>query len=56
MRDNPALGRYVEIGVVDGAVGYKLLTDTENGLKTMDAARRAAQVKQAAKNADATKF
>jgi hypothetical protein len=56
MRDNPALGRFVDIGVVDGAAGYKLLTDTENGLKAMDAARRAAQVKEAAKNAGATQF
>lgn len=56
MRENPALGRLVQVGVVDGAAGYKLLTDTETGLQAVDAARRAAQVKEAAKNAGATKF
>lgn len=53
LRDNPALGQYLQVGVVDKAGGYRLVTDTEHGLQAMDATRRAEQVRQASKNAQA---
>ncbi len=53
LRDNPALGQYLQVGVVDKAGGYRLLTDTGHGLQAMDAARRARQVREASKNAQA---
>ncbi len=54
--DNAALARTLQVGVVDQATGYAALTATEQGLQAMDAARRAQEVKQAAKNADATQL
>jgi hypothetical protein len=54
--DNPDLSRYFQVGVVDQAGGYEALTATENGLQQMDAARKAQQVQDAAKNADAPKL
>lgn len=54
--DNVALARTLQVGAVDQAAGYALLASTEEGLKAMDAARRAQEVKQAAKNADATQL
>jgi hypothetical protein len=50
MPDNPALSRFLQVGVVDQAGGYEALTATEQGLEQMDAARKAQQVKDAAKN------
>jgi hypothetical protein len=52
MPDNPALSRFFQVGVVDQAGGYEALTATEQGLQQMDAARKAQQVKEAAKNSD----
>jgi hypothetical protein len=56
MPDNPALGRFFQVGVVDQAGGYQALTATEQGLQQLDAARKAQQVKDAAKNADSPRL
>jgi hypothetical protein len=53
LRSNPALAQDLQVGVVDQAVGYQALTDTQQGLEAMDAARRAKQVQDASKNAEA---
>ena len=53
LRDNPALADRLDVGVVDQANGYAAITATEQGLAAMDAQRRADQVKQASKNAQA---
>lgn len=50
---NPALAQYMQVRVVDESAGYALLTSTEDGLKALDAARRAKAVGDAAKNAPA---
>lgn len=50
MPDNPALSRFFQVGVVDQAGGHEALTATEQGLQQMDAARKAQQVKDAAKH------
>ncbi len=54
--DNPALARFFQVGVVDQASGYEALTATEQGLQKVDAARKAQQVQDAAKNADTPKL
>jgi hypothetical protein len=56
MPDNPALSRFFQVGVVDQAGGYEALTATEQSLQQMDAARKAQQVKEAAKNSDSPKL
>jgi hypothetical protein len=53
---NPDLAKFLQVGVVDQAGGYNALTATKQGLQAMDAQRRAKQVKDAAKNADAVKL
>jgi hypothetical protein len=53
MPDNPELSRFFQVGVVDQAGGYEALTATEQVLQQMDTARKAEQVQDAAKNADA---
>ncbi len=53
MPDNPQLSRFFQVGVVDQAGGYEALEATERALQQMDAARKAQQVQEAAKNADA---
>ena len=54
--ENPELSRFFQVGVVDQAGGYEALTATEQGLRQMDSARKAQQVQDAAKNADAPKL
>jgi hypothetical protein len=54
--DNPDLSRFFQVGVVDQAGGYEALTATERALQQMDAARKAKQVQDAAKNADTPKL
>ena len=54
--ENPDLSRYFQVGVVDQAGGYEALTATERALQQLDAARKARQVQDAAKNADAPKL
>jgi hypothetical protein len=56
MPENPALSRFFQVGVVDQAGGYEALTTTEQALQQMDAAHKAQQVQEAAKNADAPKL
>lgn len=53
LRSNHALAQNLQVGVVDQAGGYQALTDTQQGLRAMDAARRAKQVQEASKNAQA---
>jgi hypothetical protein len=53
MPDNPELARFFQVGVVDQAGGYNALTKTEQALQAMDAQRKAQQVQEASKNADA---
>ncbi len=53
LRGNPALAQYLQVGVVDQAGGYQALTDARQGLLAMDAERRAQQVRDAGKNAQA---
>lgn len=52
MRENPALAKYVEVGVADQAVGYQAITETEQKLESAEMAKRKQQVDAAAKNAD----
>jgi hypothetical protein len=56
MRDNPNLAEYLQAGVLDQANGYEALTATEQALQAMETQRRAQQVDDAAKNADAPKL
>jgi hypothetical protein len=53
MRDNPALARSLDVGVVDQAGGYELVTTAEQGLEQREQQRRAKAVEEAAKSADA---
>ncbi|MGH8182875.1 MAG: hypothetical protein ACREPH_04360 [Rhodanobacteraceae bacterium] len=53
LRGNPALAKFLQVGVVDQAGGYAALTATKQGLQAMDAQKRAKQVQDAAKNAQA---
>jgi len=55
-RENPALGRYMQVGVIDQAKGYAAITGTEQALRQLDAQRRAAEVQDAARNADAPRL
>jgi hypothetical protein len=54
--ENPGLVRYLQVGVVDQARGYAAVGDTEARLAAYEQQRRANQVEQAAKNADAPKL
>jgi hypothetical protein len=54
--ENPELSRFFQVGVVDQAGGYEALAATERALQQMDAAHKAQQVQEAAKNADAPKL
>ncbi|MEO8224566.1 MAG: hypothetical protein ABI661_07150 [Gammaproteobacteria bacterium] len=51
--ENPDLARSMEVGVVDQANGYELITATEQKLEQAEQQKRAAAVQDAAKNADA---
>lgn len=53
LQENPQLARSLQVGVVDQAKGYELLTATEQALQRREAQLRAKQVEDAAKNADA---
>ena len=52
-RDNPALVDRLQVGVVDQAGGYRMLTATEQALGQADQQRRAAETAKAAKSAKA---
>lgn len=53
LQENAQLARSLQVGVVDQAKGYELLTATEQALQRQEAQLRAKQVEDAAKNADA---
>lgn len=53
LQSNPDLSQSLQLGIVDQAGGYTLITGTEEGLKQADAQRRAKEVQAASKNADA---
>jgi YD repeat-containing protein len=50
---NPDLAQYLRVSVVDQAGGYDSLTNTEQALQAMESQRRARQVQDASRNADA---
>ncbi|MEP7242943.1 MAG: hypothetical protein ABI885_04580 [Gammaproteobacteria bacterium] len=56
MPDNPDISQFIQVGVVDQAGGYRAITETEKGLANADEQRKAQQVQEAAKNADAPKL
>jgi hypothetical protein len=56
MPDNPALARYLQVGIVDQAGGYDAITGTELALQQAETNRRTQQVQDAARNADAPKL
>jgi hypothetical protein len=49
LRENPGLGEYMQVGVVDQAGGYELLTATEQALQQSEMERRAAEIEEANK-------
>lgn len=49
---NPDLARFMQVGVVDQAGGYEVLTATEQGLQGLESQRRARETEAASKNAD----
>lgn len=51
-RENPALAKFVQVGLSDQAGGYEAITRTEQALETGEMQRRAQQVKDAGQNAD----
>lgn len=53
LRQNPDLAERMRVGVVDQAGGYAALTETRDGLAAADARRRAQQVQDASKHAQA---
>jgi len=53
LRENPALGRMLQVAVMDQAGGYEAITVTERLLEQREMQRRARQVEQAGKDAAA---
>ncbi len=51
--DNPELAKTLQVSVVNQAGGYEAITATEQALQQQDNARKAKQVEEAGKNADA---
>lgn len=56
LRDNPDLAQSMQVGVVDQAGGYALVTATEQGLQQAAQQRRAQETAKAAKSANAPKL
>ena len=56
LRENPDLAASMQVGVVNQAGGYQLLTATEQGLQQAEQQRRAQETAKAAKNAAAPKL
>lgn len=56
LRDNPDLALSMQVGVVDQAGGYQLITTTEQALAQADQQRRAKETANATKNAAAPKL
>jgi hypothetical protein len=55
-RDNPDLAMTLQVGVVDQAGGYRLVTSTEQALAQVEQQRRAKETANAAKSAPAPKL
>jgi hypothetical protein len=53
LESNPQLASHVQVGVIDQMNGYQAITGTEQALLAADQQRKAAEVSQAAENADA---
>lgn len=53
---NAGLAQYIQVGVIDQAVGYAAITGTERALHKIDADRKAKELKDATKNAAAPKL
>lgn len=53
MPDNRAMARSMDVGVVDQAAGYESVTAVEQNLEQAEQAKRAQQVQDASKNAEA---
>lgn len=53
---NPGLAQYLQVGVMDQAVGYAAITGTETALRKADEDRKAKELEDATKNADAPKL
>ncbi len=51
MQDNPGLARSMDVGVVDQAGGYQLVTSTEQALEQAEQQKRSKAVEEASKNA-----
>jgi hypothetical protein len=51
--ENPGLGRYLQVSVLDQSNGYEALMATEQALQQMESDRKAKEIAAAAKNADA---
>lgn len=49
LRENPGLSQFMQVGVVDQAGGYELLTATEQALQQSEMQRRAAEIEDANK-------
>ncbi len=56
LRDNPDLAASMQVGVVNQAGGYELVTATEQGLQQAEQQRRAQETAKAARNAGAPKL
>ena len=56
LQGNPDLAASMQVGVVNQAGGYELLTSTEQGLQQAEQQRRAQETAKAAKNAAAPKL
>ena len=56
LRENPDLAASMQVGVVNQAGGYELVTATEQGLQQAEQQRRAQETAKAAKNAAAPKL
>ena len=56
LRDNPDLASSLQVGVVDQAGGYQLVTSTEQALLQAEQQRRTKETANAAKNASAPKL
>jgi hypothetical protein len=51
LKSNPALVDRMQVGVVDHAGGYRMITETEQGLGQLDQQRRTMEIDKASKNA-----
>ncbi|KQW36194.1 hypothetical protein [Rhizobacter sp. Root404] len=52
-KTNPELVDRLQVGIVDQALGYRLIGATEQGLAQLDQRRRAQEVDKAARNGKA---